>query len=139
MIENGRRVSIEYTLTLDDGSVADSNVGGEPLVYQQGERQILPALEDALLGMEENESRKVTLSAAQGYGEVDPDLLRPVPASAVPEEARQVGQQLLAQSADGQRRPVRVHEIRGDEIVIDMNHPLAGQNLHFEIRVLGIE
>ena len=71
VIEQGRTVSIEYTLKLDDGTVADTNVGGEPLVYTQGSGQILPALEKNLEGMAADDTRSVQLTAADGYGEVN--------------------------------------------------------------------
>ena len=139
MVTDGARVSIEYTLKLDDGSVADSNVGGDALTYQQGASQILPALEKELLGMKVGDSKQVALTAAQGYGEVDSSLFQSAPASAIPEDARKAGTQLLADSGSGQPRPVRVHEVNGEEIVIDLNHPLAGQALAFDVKILAIE
>lgn len=139
VIADGNQVSIEYTLAMDNGDVADTNVGGEPLIYQQGSQQILPALEQELVGMAVGEEKKVTLSAEQGYGAHDPALIQTVPTSAVPEEAREVGARLLVQSPDGQRRVVHVKEIRDDEIVLDLNHPLAGEALHFAVKILAIE
>jgi FKBP-type peptidyl-prolyl cis-trans isomerase 2 len=136
----GSRVSIEYTLTIDDGTVADTNVGGELLVYVQGEQQILPALEKALAGLAAGDEKKVHLEASQGYGARDPGLTQTVATTAIPEEARVVGAVLTAQSPDGrQRRQVRVKEIRENEIVVDLNHPLAGEALHFDIKVVSIE
>ncbi len=139
VVEDGHRISIEYTLKLPDGSVADTNVDGEALTYVQGQSQILPALESQLAGMKVGESKHVALSAAEGYGEVDPGLFQTVPASAVPEDARVVGTELLAQPESGPPRPVRVHEVKGDEIVMDLNHPLAGKALAFDIKILAIE
>ena len=91
VIEEGRTVSIEYTLKLDDGTVADTNVGGDPLVYTQGNGQILPALEKNLEGMTTEDTRAVHLSAAEGYGEVNDELYREVPPEQIPEEAREIG------------------------------------------------
>lgn len=139
VISNGNRVSIEYSLKLADGTVADTNVGGDALTYEQGASQILPALEKELLGMQVGETKQVSLSATDGYGEVDPSLFHTVPASQVPEDAREVGTQLLARSSTGEQRPVRVHEVRDEEIVLDLNHPLAGQDLDFDVKVLAIE
>jgi len=139
VVEDGRQVSIEYTLTVDDGTVADSNVGGEPLTYEQGAGQILPALEGELAGLAVGASKEVELAPEQGYGPVNPELYETVEAKIVPEEARSPGTQLLAQSAQGEQRPVRVHEVKGDEIVLDLNHPLAGKNLHFDIKIVGVE
>lgn len=139
MIQDGRTISIEYTLKLDDGSTADTNVGEEPLVYQQGSAQILPALEQSLSGLEVGDTKQVTLSPEEGYGPVDSGAYETVNSDLIPEDARHAGAQLVAQSPDGGRRLVRVHEVKGDEIVLDLNHPLAGQTLHFDIRVLSIE
>lgn len=139
MIENGSKVSVEYTLKLDDGSTADSNVGGEPLVYRQGASEILPAFEDKVAGMQVEETRRFTLSPAEGYGESDPELRQEVEAELVPEEGRHAGAQLLSEDPQGNRRPVRVHEVHDDRVVLDLNHPLAGENLHFEVKILAVD
>jgi FKBP-type peptidyl-prolyl cis-trans isomerase 2 len=139
VIEEGRTVSIEYTLKLDDGSVADTNVGGEPLVYTQGNGQILPALEKNLEGMAADETRSVQLTATDGYGEVNEELYREVPPDQIPEEAREVGQVLYGQGPNGQPFQVRVYEVREEAIVLDLNHPLAGQALNFDIRIISVE
>ncbi len=139
VIEEGRTVSIEYTLKLDDGTVADTNVGGDPLVYTQGNGQILPALEKNLEGMTTEDTRSVHLSAAEGYGEVNEELYREVPPEQIPEEAREIGQVLYGQGPNGQPFQVRVHEVREETIVLDFNHPLAGQTLNFDIRIVAVE
>lgn len=139
MVEEGRSVSIEYTLKLEDGETVDSNVGGEALTYVQGRQQILPALEEALAGLEVDDSKEVRLTPEQGYGAVDPEAFRKVPASEIPEEARQAGAQLIARDDAGRQRPVRVHDVSGDEVTVDLNHPLAGQTLNFEVKILAIE
>jgi len=138
-VEAGRKVSIEYTLTLDDGKKADSNVGGEPLVFEHGAHQILPALEEALAGMKVSESRKVTLPPDKGYGEVMPQLIQEVDPKQIPEEARVAGAELAAEDEQGNRHFARVHEVREDKILVDMNHPLAGKTLHFDVKILAIE
>lgn len=139
MIKNGNRVTIEYTLKLDDGSVADSNVGKDPLVYEHGKGQILPDLEERLQDLDVSESRQVTLSPEQAYGPVRTELFHSVDAQTIPEEARQSGTRLVARDANGMERQFRVHEVRSEEIVLDFNHELAGQRLHFDVTVLAIE
>lgn len=139
MITDGSRVSIEYTLTIADGTVADSNVGEDPLTYEQGQQEILPALERALQGLNAGDTKEVTLDPAEGYGPVDDELFETVPSRLVPENGRQVGAFLVAQAKTGERRQVRVAEVNGEEIVIDLNHPLAGQTLHFAVRILSVE
>jgi FKBP-type peptidyl-prolyl cis-trans isomerase 2 len=100
VIEEGSAVSIEYTLTLDDGETADTNVGGEALVYSQGQQEILPALEEALIGLEVGDTKKVVLTAEEGYGLVDPDGFQDVEPDLVPEDAQTVGTMLVASDPD---------------------------------------
>ena len=139
MVAAGSRVSIEYTLTLDNGSVADTNVGKAPLTFEHGASQVLAGLENGLLGLSAGDSKKVSLSAAEGYGEINPEAFQSVATSAIPEDSRVVGALLMAQNPNGQQRPVRVHEIKGEEIVLNLNHPLAGEALHFQVKVLAVD
>lgn len=139
VVKDGSTVSIEYTLKLDDGSTADSNVGGEPLVYIQGAQQILPALEEKLAGMKADETREVTLSAEEGYGPVHPEGFQTVPLEMIPEDARFEGARLMGQGPNGEPIHALVKEVREDSIVVDLNHPLAGQKLHFDVKVLRVE
>jgi FKBP-type peptidyl-prolyl cis-trans isomerase 2 len=139
VIEDGRKVSIEYTLKLDDDRTADSNVGQEPLVYQQGAQQILPGVEREVSDMQVEETRDFVLSPDEGYGRVNPELRQEVRTDVVPEQARHEGAELVSSDGAGNRRIVRVHEVRDEHIVLDLNHPLAGKNLHFRVRLLGIE
>jgi len=138
VIESGKTVSIEYTLTLDDGSVVDTNVGDEPLVYEAGGGQILPALDAALIGLDEGDTKSVELPASDGYGEIDEKLRFEVPIEQLPENAREVGTPLVARREDGQELRVRVHDVGDAAAVLDYNHPLAGENLSFSVRVVGV-
>lgn len=138
VVQDGSTVGIEYTLKLDDGSTADTNVGGEPLVYVQGEQQILPALEEQLLGMKPDETREVTLTPDQGYGPVREEGFQTVPLEIIPEEARTVGARLIGQGPHGEPLHAMVKEINDETAVVDLNHPLAGEKLHFSIKVVTI-
>lgn len=135
-IGEGSSVTLEYTLTLADGSMVGSNVGKEPLVYQQGQKQILPALEAALTGMSAGEEKRVELGADDAYGQVQADAFREVPLEELPEDAHQVGALLSLQGRPG---AIRVHEIREQVAILDFNHPLAGKDLTFDIRVIAVE
>ena len=137
-VAEGREVAIEYTLTLDDGTLADSNVGEAPYVYVQGQQQILAALEAALVGLVPGDSREVRISAEDGYGPVDPEMFQEVPLEAIPEDGRQVGEVLVGADPNGQPFQVRVAEVRDDAVVVDFNHPLAGQTLNFAVKVLAV-
>jgi FKBP-type peptidyl-prolyl cis-trans isomerase 2 len=136
MIESGKTVALEYTLKLADGSIVQSNKDAEPLRYVQGERQILPALEKQLQGMDVDQSKTVKLAAEDAYGNVNPKAFREVPMGQIPEGARRVGAELSSQAHRG---TIRVAEVKDETIVLDFNHPLAGRDLTFDVRVLAIE
>ncbi len=136
VIVEGSKVSMEYTLTLDDGTSVDTNVDQDPLVYAQGEGQIIPGLEREMVGLAVGDTKSVRVEAKDGYGESTPDALKEIETEQIPEDARQVGAMLMA---EGHAAPIRVHEIRGDKVVLDFNHPLAGKDLNFAVKVLGIE
>jgi len=138
-VDSGKRVLIEYTLTLEDETKVDSNVGNEPLSFVHGERQILPALEEALTGMETGDTRRVVLTAEQGYGPEDPKLFQEVERERVPEDAQHEGTALTARDSSGQTYPLRVQEVKEKTIILDLNHPLAGKTLIFDVKVVDIQ
>lgn len=139
MIENGKSVSIEYTLKLDDGTTVDTNVGEDPLTYTQGSSEILPALEEALDGHGVGDIKEVKLTAEEGYGPINLEAYQEVELGVVPEDARTVGTMLVATDPEGQQQPIKVHEVREESIILDFNHPLAGQVLNFDIKILDIQ
>jgi FKBP-type peptidyl-prolyl cis-trans isomerase SlyD len=135
----GKRVSIEYTIRLEDGTLADSNVGREPLVYAHGAGELMPGLERALEGMAVGESKQGALEAKEAYGAIDAELFQEVEISRIPEADRRVGAKLIYRDETGEGQIVRVHEVRGDRIVVDMNHPFAGSDVRYEVKVLKVE
>src|SRR5262245_60304273 len=138
-IVDGSRVQLEYTLKEASGEVLDSNKGGTPLTYVQGEHKIMPVIERALHGMRTGEEKQVTVPPEDGYGAVDPAAQTEVPKNAVPPTALTIGSQLTAETSSGQTRLVRVKEIKEDTVILDVNHPLAGKTLQVDVRVLGVE
>lgn len=139
MIDNGNSVSIEYTLKLNDGTTVDTNVGEDPLTYKQGGSEILPALEDALAEHNVGDTKEVKLTAEQGYGPINTEAFQEVELEMVPEDARTVGTMLVATDPEGQQQPIKVHEVREESIILDFNHPLAGETLNFDVKILAIE
>jgi FKBP-type peptidyl-prolyl cis-trans isomerase 2 len=135
----GSTVTVEYTLSLDDGNAIESNVGAQPLIYRQGTGEMLLALEQQLDGMRANETRRVTLSPESAYGRVDTDLRQTVNINLIPEQARVLGFTLVSTDPEGNERTARVHEINGEEVILDYNHPLAGQTLHFAVRIISVQ
>lgn len=139
MIEKGQQVSLEYSVFLEDGKIVDSNVGEAPLVFQLGMHQILPALEEIVGALEKGASKRVTLAPEQAYGAVDPEAFKEVDSNAIPEELRYVGAILGVQDDQGNQYRIRIHSLEGEKAVIDFNHPLAGQTLVFEMKVLDVK
>ena len=138
-IEDGATVQIEYTLKDDAGAVLDSNSGQEPLTYVHGQHQIVPGLEQALGGMREGDRRSVTIPPSAGYGPTNPSALVEVPRQSIPPDALVAGTWLSAQRQDGASATlVRVKEVREETVILDLNHPLAGQTLHFDVKILGV-
>jgi FKBP-type peptidyl-prolyl cis-trans isomerase 2 len=133
-VSDGMKVTLEYTLTLPDKSVADSNVGQAPFSYIHGQRQIVPGLEKALTGMKAGQKKHVDVSAAEGYGPYDDKARLSVDKSKVPPNIK-AGTMLRA--SNGQT--VTVLEVSDQSVVLDLNHPLAGKNLMFDVAVLKVE
>ncbi len=138
-IEKGSTVKIDYTLKDDKGDVLDSNSGKEPLAFRQGAQQIIPGLDKALLGMKVGDTKKVVVKPEEGYGKVDPKAEAEVPREALPEGAAVVGTRLMARGQDGNPHPVTVKVVKDKTVVLDLNHPLAGKTLVFDIKVVSIE
>ena len=139
MIGEGTSVSLEYTLTLEDQTVIDTNVGKDPLVYTHGSQEIIPGLEKQLIGLKVGDTKNVEVAPAEGYGEVDPNRVQEIPKDSIPEEARGVGKKLQGRGPDGQMMFAQVTEVKEDTVVVDLNHPLAGKTLFFAVKVLKIE
>jgi FKBP-type peptidyl-prolyl cis-trans isomerase 2 len=133
-VADGLVVTLEYTLTLPDQTVADSNVGKDPLTFTQGAHQIVTGLEKALVGMRAGQSKRVEVSALEGFGAYSTRARIEVEKSHVPADVKP---SMWLQSADG--RPVKVLEVKEESVVLDLNHPLAGKNLIFDVTVLKVE
>lgn len=137
-IADGAQVSLEYTLSLEDQTVIESNVGGEPMTYQHGAHEIVPGLETALAGLPKGGRKRVVVKPSEGYGVVDPKAVQEVKKSMIPEQARKVGAQLEAKGPDGQSMFPIVTAVNEDTVTLDFNHPLAGKTLIFDVKVLDI-
>jgi FKBP-type peptidyl-prolyl cis-trans isomerase SlyD len=131
-------VTIHYTLKDDGGAVLDSSAGGEPLAYIQGHGNLVVGLEKALEGKQDGNSVSVIVSPAEGYGIRDESLIQRVPKRALQGSGTiKKGMQFQARTDDGMRL-FTVTAIIGDMITLDGNHPLADQNLHFDVNIVGV-
>lgn len=142
VIKDGSLVSLQYTLTGEDGKTIESNKGKEPLKYVHGQRQMIPGLEKELSGMKVGQEKHVTVKPEDAYGPVNQAAFQEIPKEKIPAEKlkeMKVGAVVPAQTPDGQVVPVRVHEIKEKTIVFDGNHPMAGKTLVFDVKVLDIQ
>ena len=132
-------VSIDFRLHLGDGEAVDESEPGEPLVYLQGHEEIVPGLEKALEGKSKGDTLQVTVTADEGYGAYDPDGVEEVPRTEFPEGLElQAGGVLSATDPEGDEVDFFIKEVKGDTVVVDFNHPLAGKTLHFDVTVRDV-
>jgi len=139
VIGPGKKVTLDYTLTVDNKQV-ETSVGKAPLSYVVGSRNIIPGLESQLNGMRINEEKVVNVAAKDAYGEVDPKAFKEFPKTALPQGMDpKVGMVLQATAPDGSKFPAVITEIKDDKVVLNFNHPLAGKDLTFKVKILNIE
>lgn len=132
-------VSVHYKLTDDDANVLDSSEGSEPLAYLHGAGNIIPGLENALVGKVAGDSLKVRVEPAEGYGEIVPELIETVDIAAFQGvDSVEPGMAFEAQAPDGSVQRIVVKAVEGNDVTIDANHPLAGVTLNFDIEIVGV-
>ena len=129
-------VAIHYTLSNDQGQQLDSSQGADPLQYMHGVNGLIPGLERELDGREAGDAFTAVIAPADGYGEVDPGLVREVPLEALAEiENLAVGMKLQSRSPDGQVQVLTVDTVGSESATLNANHELAGATLHFDVVV----
>lgn len=135
----GDTVRVHYTGTLHDGTTFDTSEGREPLEFTVGDGQVIPGFEQAVAGMEPGDTKTVEISADQAYGPKRDEMMLNVSPDQFPEGMDpEVGQQLQLSQPDGQTVVVRVTDVADDAVTLDANHPLAGEDLTFEIELAEI-
>jgi peptidylprolyl isomerase len=138
-VENGAYISVEYTGTLGNGEVFDSSQGRQPLEIHMGAGQMIKGFEAQLMGMALNEKKAFTLKPEDAYGPRNAELKQSVPRSEVPPDLDvQVGMIVGLVSQEGNRIPALIVEMDDEHLILDLNHPLAGETLTFDIEVVGI-
>ncbi|UCH75752.1 MAG: peptidylprolyl isomerase [Rhodospirillales bacterium] len=137
--KTGDTVRIHYTGTLTDGRQFDSSAGRDPLEFTIGAGQIIPGLDREVAGMAIGDTKTVTVPADEAYGQHDPAAVQEVPRDAVPSEIEPVvGKRLQATTADGGQMVVTITAVGDETLTMDANHPLAGEDLVFEVELVEI-
>jgi peptidylprolyl isomerase len=138
-VENGLYVSVDYKGTLPNGDVFDSSQGGQPLEVQMGVGQLIEGFERELMGMSLNEKKSFTLNPEDAYGQRDESLTRDFPRGDFPPEMEpRVGMTIALQTPEGRQMPGQITHLDEERLSVDLNHPLAGETLTFDIEVVGI-
>jgi len=137
--KSGDTVKIHYIGRLDDGYVFDTSANRNPLKLKIGEKRIIKAFEQAIIGMEQGESKTVKIQAEEAFGQYREKLVQTVGRSVFPADLEpKVGQRLTATSVDGRSVAVTVTDVSESSVTIDANHPLAGEDLTFDIELIEI-
>jgi len=138
--KEGDVVKVHYTGKLRDGTVFDSSKDGEPLEIVLGAGRTIPAFEEALIGMSPGETKTFEIPAEEAYGPYRDELVVEIERDRVPPDMElEVGQQLILRQPEGQAIRVTVTEITDEGITLDANHPLAGEDLIFEVQMVAVE
>jgi FKBP-type peptidyl-prolyl cis-trans isomerase SlyD len=132
-------VGLEYTLHLGDDEIVDSSEGRPPLEFVQGQRQIVPGLEQAIYGMEIGEEKDVVVEPADGYGQRNPEANQVVPRDAFQDGVElEPGMPIRVSDGSGRAATAFVADVRPDTVKLDFNHPLAGETLYFHVEIASL-
>jgi FKBP-type peptidyl-prolyl cis-trans isomerase 2 len=137
-VEKGNKLKVEYTGTLEDGTVFDSSEKhGQPLEFEVGAGQLIKGFDEGVIGMEKGEEKEITIPADQAYGQPRDELVQKVPKDKLPADIKE-GALLISKLPNGQQIPAKIVKIEDKEVIVDLNHPLAGKTLKFKVKVLEI-
>ena len=141
IVEIGNKVKVDYTGRLDDGTVFDASGGKEPLEFQTGAKQVIPGFDNGIVGMKLNDEKEIKIPAKDAYGEAHPKMVIEVPKhpfvnsqNMEPKE----GMVVTLKAKDGNMMNAMVKKVSNDKITLDFNHPLAGKNLNFHVKIVDI-
>lgn len=138
-VKNGDTVKVHYHGRFADGTTFDSSEGRSPLEFEVGSGNVIKGFDEGVVGMETGEKKTIHIAAEDAYGPSIPENVIEFPRAQFPADMNpEVGMQLNLRSQDGQNIPVVIAEVKGDVVVLDANHPLAGRDLIFDVEVVEI-
>jgi peptidylprolyl isomerase len=138
MVRDGQTATVHYKGMLDDGSVFDSSEGRQPLTFQVGSGQVVPGFENAIRDMEVGETRTVEIGRDDAYGEVREEMIGVIPKDRFPDDAEPEPGMVFEMHTDEGTLPIEVVDVSDEGVTVDGNHPLAGEDLTFEITLLKV-
>ena len=138
-IKKGDKVKVEYTGKFSDGKVFDTSEGRAPLCFEVGAGMVVPGFDKAVDGMKLEEEKTFTLKPEEAYGPVRAEMVQEIPRDKLPKEPEPKEDMMLVMKApDGRQIPARIAKVEADKVSVDLNHPLAGKELTFIVKVVGI-
>ena len=139
-VQNGDKIKVHYHGKLTNGETFDSSEGKEPLEFVVGSGQVIKGFDEGVMGMQVGDKKTVDIPVADAYGAKQDEMLIEFPKDQFPPDMKpEVGMQLMMSNGSGQNFPVRVAEVKEDSVVLDANHPLAGEDLTFDLELVSIE
>ena len=140
-VNKGDVVTVEYEGKLDNGEVFDAtSKTGKPIQFEVGSGQVIKGFDVAVTGMEKGEEKDFKIESKDAYGDRNPELKKEIPKNMINiKQELQPGMTIALQTPQGQQIPLKIEEVKQESIIVDMNHPLAGQNLNFKIKVVDIQ
>jgi|TARA_B100002003_G_C13887973_1_gene433172 FKBP-type peptidyl-prolyl cis-trans isomerase 2 len=138
-VKKGDKIKVEYTGSFDGGEVFDTSEGKAPLEFEAGSGMVIKGFDEAVIGMKVGEEKEVKIASKEAYGDPNPELVKKIPRDKLPpEQEPKPGMMLGMATPDGKQIPARITAVDDKEITIDLNHPLAGKNLNFKIKIAEI-
>ena len=139
-VKKGDKIKVEYTGTLEDGTVFDSTEKqGKPLEFEVGGGQLIKGFDEAVVGMEKGKEKEITLKPEEAYGEPNEQLIKEIPKEQLPKEPEaKEGMMLMVGLPDGKQLPAKIAKVGEKTVTLDLNHPLAGKVLKFKLKVVDI-
>lgn len=137
--DNGSKVNVHYTGTLDDGTVFDTSQDREPLQFTLGQGQVIAGFENAVVGMSEGETKSITIPMEEAYGPRNEDLVLTVGRDQLPQDMEPEVGMVLQANINDQIAHLEVVEVQEDSVVLDGNHPMAGKQLNFELTLVSTD
>lgn len=139
-VKENNTVKVHYTGKLANGQVFDTSEGREPLEFTLGQGQMIPGFENGLIDMKLNEKKTITLTKDEAFGESRPELIQEVPKNQLPPEIQpEVGMGLVSKAPDGTEHNLMIVDVKDESIIVDANHPLAGQDVVFDLEIVDIK
>jgi FKBP-type peptidyl-prolyl cis-trans isomerase 2 len=137
-IKKGDKIKVHYTGTFEDGKVFDTSEGKDPLEFTAGEGKVIKGFDEAVIGMKKDEEKEIKIESKDAYGDHNPQLIKKIMKDQLPKDKNpEKGMMLVIGTPDGQQIPAKITEVTDKDVTIDINHPLAGKNLNFKIKIIG--